>query len=218
MAAEGIHDLPLVGGHPALDLVNTVEPRFTPVGQREHLTSPAALLTWARRTSLLDEATTRQVAAAWRQTPQLGEQDLAASIEMREWLYAALAALLESRAPDLAPITVRWASAASRAELRTTSDGVRMQAGPSIPDRLVFAAVDLLTGLDLAKLKACPPEEGGCGWLFLDHSRNNSRRWCVMADCGAQAKSRKLTARRRSDRVAARSGAPRSAGIGATRS
>ena len=49
MTAEGIHDLPLVGGHPALDLVNTVEPRFRDTHPREHLTSPAALLAWAAR-------------------------------------------------------------------------------------------------------------------------------------------------------------------------
>jgi predicted RNA-binding Zn ribbon-like protein len=205
MTAKGIHDLPLVGGHLALDLVNTVEPRFTPTDQREHLTSPAALLTWARRTSLLDVPAAEQVAAAWGQAPELGDQDLTASIELREWLYAALAAMLESRTPELAPITARWATAASRAALWKTPNGLRMQAAPMIPDRLAFAAIDLLTGLDLTRLRACPPAEGGCGWLFLDHSRNNSRRWCVMADCGTQAKSRKLTTRRRSDRIAARS-------------
>jgi predicted RNA-binding Zn ribbon-like protein len=80
----------------------------------------------------------------------------------------------------------------------------RLQAAPLIPDRLTFAAVDLLTGLDLTRHRACPPEDGGCGWLFLDRSRNNSRRWCVMADCGTAAKSRNLTERRRAERVASR--------------
>lgn len=127
---------------------------------------------------------------------------------LREWLHDALTALLESRTPDLAQITARWANAAPRAALRMTSGGARIQAAPLIPDRLAFAAIDLLTGLDLTRLRACPPDDGGCGWLFLDHSRNNSRRWCVMADCGTQAKSRKLTARRRSERIAARGSAP----------
>jgi predicted RNA-binding Zn ribbon-like protein len=209
MAAESIHDLPLVGGHIALDLVNTVEPRALSADglntdAREHLISTLALLAWARRTSLLNEVEARQVAATWRQNPDAATGDLTASIELREWLYAALAALLESRPPDLAPITARWAIAAPRAVLRMTTEGVRVQAAPSIPDRLLFAAVDLLTGLDLTRLRACPPQDGGCGWLFVDHSRNNSRRWCVMADCGNAAKSRKLTARRRSVRVAAR--------------
>ena len=200
MTVEGIDDLPLAGGHAALDLVNTVEPRMLKTDGRDHLTSPAALLAWARRTSVLDEAEAQRVAAAWQQTPGAGSKDLRASIDLRERLYAALSALLASRTPDLAQISARWANAASRAALRMTSEGARLQAAPSIPDRLAFAAVDLLTGLDLTRLRACPPDDGGCGWLFLDHSRNNSRRWCVMADCGTAAKSRKLTERRRSER------------------
>jgi len=201
VTAEGIDDLPLVGGHLALDLVNTVEPRILNTQGREHLTSPAALLTWARRTSLLDAADADQIAAAWQQHPDAGRKDLKAAIELRESLYAALTALGAGRTPDLGPITARWANAAPRAALRMTSEGARLRAAPLIPDRLAFAAVDLLTGLDLTRLRACPTGEGGCGWLFLDHSRNNSRRWCVMADCGTQAKSRKLTARRRSERL-----------------
>jgi predicted RNA-binding Zn ribbon-like protein len=204
MTVEDIDDLPLVGGHVALDFVNTVEPRMLNTEGRDHLTSPAALLTWARRTSLLDEAEAAEVAATWEHVPGAGVKDLRASIELRELLYPAVTALLESRAPDLAQITARWAKAASHAALQMTTEGARLQAAPQIPDRLAFAAVDLLTELDLTRLRACPIDEGGCGWLFLDHSRNNSRRWCVMADCGTAVKSRKLTERRRSQRGAAR--------------
>ena len=205
MSAENINDLPLAGGHVALDLVNTVEPRFETVGQREHLTTPAALLTWSRRSGVLDEAAAARVEAAWLARPAAASEDLSAVIELREAVYAALHALLQSQPPDLTAVTGHWTVAASRAALTQTAAGVALEPAASIPDRLAFAAVDLLTGLDLTRLRACPPDEGGCGWLFLDHSRNNTRRWCVMADCGNQAKSRKLTARRRSDRAAARS-------------
>lgn len=201
MAADGIHDLPLVGGHLGLDLVNTLEPRFASTAQREHLTTPAALLEWAARAGVVDEAASAQVADEWRTSAPAGSHDLMAVLALREQLYAAVVALLEARTPDLAAISAAWASAASRASLQPGADGVQLLPAVSIPDRLAFAAVDLLTHLDLTRLRACPPDAGGCGWLFLDHSRNNSRRWCVMADCGTQAKSRKLTARRRSDRV-----------------
>jgi len=206
VTVEDIEDLPLVGGHVALDLVNTVEPRMLNTDGRDHLTSPAALLTWARRTSLLDEAGAAELAATWKHLPGAGQRDLRTSIEIRESLYAAVMALLESRTPDFAPITARWAKAAPHAALCMTPEGARLQAAPQIPDRLAFAAVDLLTDLDLTRLRACPIDEGGCGWLFLDHSRNNSRRWCVMADCGTAVKSRKLTERRRLQRGESRSG------------
>jgi predicted RNA-binding Zn ribbon-like protein len=66
-----------------------------------------------------------------------------------------------------------------------------------VPDRLAAACVELVQTVDVHQLKACPLDEGGCGWLFLDRSRNGSRRWCTMEDCGAHAKARRLTERRR---------------------
>jgi predicted RNA-binding Zn ribbon-like protein len=38
------------------------------------------------------------------------------------------------------------------------------------------------------RMKACPGEH--CGWVFYDHSRNNSGRWCSMAVCGGRTKAR----------------------------
>ena len=51
------------------------------------------------------------------------------------------------------------------------------------------AAAALLTGPGLERVRACPGV--GCGWLFLDTSRNRSRRWCDMRDCGNRAKARR---------------------------
>ncbi len=51
---------------------------------------------------------------------------------------------------------------------------------------VIPAAIDLLMSAELAHLKVC----GGCGWLFLDSSKNHSRRWCRMSDCGNVAKVR----------------------------
>jgi predicted RNA-binding Zn ribbon-like protein len=65
----------------------------------------------------------------------------------------------------------------------------------------VAAAMDLLLTADYGRLRRCPPEDGGCGWIVLDQSRNGSRRWCQMADCGSAAKSRRLTERRRDRRL-----------------
>ena len=48
----------------------------------------------------------------------------------------------------------------------------------------VAPAVELLCEADLTRLGICAPEQHGCGWLFLDRSRNGSRRWCTMGDCG----------------------------------
>jgi predicted RNA-binding Zn ribbon-like protein len=63
------------------------------------------------------------------------------------------------------------------------------------------AAVELLCEADLTRLGMCPPDQHGCGWVFIDRSRNGSRRWCTMDDCGAHAKARRLTERRRTSRA-----------------
>ncbi|KAA9375350.1 hypothetical protein F5972_28425 [Microbispora cellulosiformans] len=87
---------------------------------------------------------------------------------------------------------------------------VRLLVGTSpallVPDRLAHAAVEFLSTADLRRLRVCPLAEGGCGWLFLDHSRNGSRRWCAMEDCGSQAKARRLTERRRARRATGENG------------
>jgi predicted RNA-binding Zn ribbon-like protein len=59
---------------------------------------------------------------------------------------------------------------------------------------LAVAALDLLRSGPLDRLKACE----GCPWLFLDTSRNRSRRWCSMDDCGSRSKTRSYRARRAS--------------------
>src|SRR5918994_975549 len=157
MNGMDITALPLVGGHPALDLVNTVEPGTPTPGTRprDHLADPAALLHWARRVGLVDDA--RGGARSGRVLAPGGS----------------------------------WAA-------RLAVGGVPDQL---VPDRAADAALDVLRGADLARLRRCPPEAGGCGWVFVDRSRNGSRRWCRMADCGSTVKARRLTERRRAARA-----------------
>ena len=58
------------------------------------------------------------------------------------------------------------------------------------------SAVELLTSSDLHQVKECPGNKG-CGWLFLDTSKNGSRQWCSMEGCGSRAKRRRQYGRLR---------------------
>jgi len=225
---DGIAEIPLVGGHPALDLVNTVEPRLpgaAPV--LDHLDRPVDVLVWARRAGLMTDQEARQESAAWVAATDkvgsdgdLGRGSLKGVRALRDALYRALAPRTEGRAastPDttaaLGVVHTAWVEAAGRSQLRlaTPDDGrppatcadfvIGAEPGHLLLDRVAEAALDLLTRVDLAPLRACPPAEGGCGWLFLDRSRARSRRWCVMEDCGARAKARRLNDRRRAARA-----------------
>lgn len=204
----------MVGGHPAIDLVNTVEPRLPVAGRHDHLDTPAALLSWARRAGLADEAEAAEISRAWSESPEAADSALASVIRIREALFTTLAPGL---GPDYAQaeteqaleyLSLRWSAATARSSLQLGSQGARgarlvVGSAPAllIPDRAAAIAVDLLCHTDLGRLGICPPEHHGCGWLFLDRSRNGSRRWCTMEACGSFEKARRLTQRRRADRA-----------------
>src|SRR5215207_9686520 len=202
-----IVELPLVGGHPALDLVNTVE-RETPTPgtrPRDHLADPPALLRWVRRAGLVDDAEAAAVAEDWGRDPGSGDAALAAVRDVREALHTVLLAATGTGPADPGVVAAglerlhgRWAGAVARSRLVLEPEG--KAPAQLVPDRAADVAMDVLRGADLARLRRCPPEAGGCGWLFLDQSRNGSRRWCRMADCGSLVKARRLTERRRAAR------------------
>jgi len=201
MEAGNLDDLRIVGGHPALDLVNTVAPRGAV--ETEFLPDPEALARWAHHLGLVDAAELRRIRRSWSQTPGAGQAALDDVLALRALVDQALAGR------RLDALTRRWAAAIDRSALRRARDhrvtlAIGTEPATMIGDRLADAAVDLLRNADLDRLRECPPDEGGCGWLFLDRSRNLSRKWCSMEDCGTHAKVRRLTERRRA-RTSARS-------------
>lgn len=211
----------IVGGHPALDLVNTVTPRVRGGAvELDHLASPADLLDWSRRSGLIDVRDYSAVEGTWRSAPELAVKALNATLEIREATYDVLApraarsvvaadGVKQSEGSAFERLMLRWSAAAARSMLIPDAGRERgiaeLVVGTSpaqlIPDRLVVAAVELVRTVELRQLRACPVDEGGCGWLFLDRSRNGSRRWCAMEDCGTRAKIRKLGERRRATGV-----------------
>ncbi|MBO4274686.1 ABATE domain-containing protein, partial [Microbispora triticiradicis] len=130
----------IVGGHVALDLVNTVAPRV-PGGSEHHeyLPGPAALLAWAERAGVAGAEEARAVADAWSAVPSSAAQAWHAALEIRESVYTVLAAGLPaagtsaasppgaapgsrpSREPEviaaLERLGLRWAGAAARSAL-----------------------------------------------------------------------------------------------------
>jgi predicted RNA-binding Zn ribbon-like protein len=209
-----IDQLSLVGGHRAIDLVNTVTPRLPEAAREEHLLTPEDLLTWSRRTGLADDTEAAQVAQAWTASPAAGRRALAAATEIREAVHGVLSACLDDqRGPALAQdqlehLSLAWAAAIPRARLVPAAGGIgvarwAVNSPPAllVADRIALDAIDLLGSMDVTRLARCPVEAGGCGWLFLDHSRNRSRRWCAMEDCGSGVKAKRLTERRRDTRA-----------------
>lgn len=226
-----VDQLSLVGGHPALDLVNTLE-RGEPIDRKppyDYLSDASALLRWTVRVGLISDAEAKRVGRAWRDDPAAAHAGLAAVRDIREALHLVMLAAIPpedggaagdrggptagdptAAGAALVGLHERWSAAAARAALvldKGDRPQVRLAYGtvPAmlVPDRIAEAALDVLGTADLTRVRRCPVAEGGCGWLFLDQSRNGSRRWCRMADCGTAAKARRLTERRRAARVGA---------------
>jgi predicted RNA-binding Zn ribbon-like protein len=193
----GIEQLDLIGGHACLDFVNTAGDHLSDQ-PGEWLLSYRDLLAWAQRAGLLTEGDALRLEQKAAHQPQAAEQALARAIAMRETIYRLLLGIIRQQAPDASDLAA-FNQALAAAPLR---EGVLYQAGAyqwrtstedddleGVLGRVLWEAADLLTSERLAQVKLCAGED--CGWLFLDASRNQSRRWCSMSDCGNRAKAKR---------------------------
>jgi predicted RNA-binding Zn ribbon-like protein len=197
----------LYGGRLCLDFVNTLEPRAAePV--RDWLGGYTDLVAWARHAGALDDATGARLLRAAAARPAAAAASFAAAISLREATYRAFAAVAHGATPDpadLEAVQQAYAEAMRHARLRPASDrelGWTWDDGDAALDRawwpLARDAVELATAGPLDRVKQCRP---GCGFLFVDASKNRIRRWCSMQECGGQTKARRQTARRRAARA-----------------
>ncbi len=201
----------LDGGHPVLDFTNTtdtVELRGTGKDD-DYLGDYLDLLAWCHRTGYLPEAAIEELAGYAARHPQEAAEALEKARELREAVFGLLLAWLQGRPPPAEPLSIfnrHLSQALAKAFLRGGSTpGQRyaleldLEHGEKplehVALRLAQQAAELLTSLDSARLKICGNPR--CGWLFLDTTRNSSRRWCDMAACGNRAKARRHYARKK---------------------
>ncbi len=180
----------LDGGHPALDLVNTVWGQVGGPVEHDVLSSPDDLVVLGIRLGVAVEGT------------PVGADALRAARALRTALDELLrTSLAGDRPPPPATAAVESAvrSAYAAARLAPGEGGVlgwvwsdRDAHAPV--HRLAIRGLELLgDSAELARLRCCD----ACCWLYLDHSRGAGRRWCSMADCGSEAKKRRYVQRRR---------------------
>ncbi len=187
----------LIGGRLCLDFTNTVGWHASE-DPSEWLTSYEELLAWAARAGALTEAETDELRREAERRPEEAAAALERAQAIREVVYRILSAAARgghARGEDLEALNRALASALTRLRVRQSAEQYfwSWAREPGDLDRMVWpalrSAAELLTSPDLKRVKECAGE--GCGWLFLDGSRNRSRRWCDMADCGNRAKARR---------------------------
>jgi predicted RNA-binding Zn ribbon-like protein len=189
----------LSGGNLCLDLANTVSRRDDPERRAEHLASYADLVAFARQAGVISARQADELNACAAREGAQARQNLRRAIELREAIYRTFAAIAQggTASPDDLNLISDFAIEALRHRSLSAADGgYRWEwrtDGKNPLARVVWpaaqAAAELLTSKELRIVRFC--EAPDCQWLFLDRSRNRSRRWCDMAACGNRAKARR---------------------------
>jgi predicted RNA-binding Zn ribbon-like protein len=181
------------GGRLCLGHVNTVLWRRS-AEPEEKLTSYAELVRYVARAGWLDSAD--ELIAIADTHPRRAGRALERALSLRELLFGLFSELAAGRQPEpaaLASLNELLAESMSHLRLSPTTDGFEAGWEPhhdlDLPVwQVTTSAGALLASDDLARLKQCPGER--CGWVFVDESRNQSRRWCDPTMCGNRARVR----------------------------
>jgi predicted RNA-binding Zn ribbon-like protein len=201
----------LFGGRLCLDFVNTLNGSRATGHTEEKLTSYADLVSWGRQTGVITERVARRLLREAAERPGEASAVLEDAISLREAIYGILAAAINERPPekaDLATLNAALSNAMRRSEVVKTADGFDWDwsTAEGALDPMLWpvarSAAELLTSDDLTRTRECGGDE--CTWLFLDTSKNRSRRWCDMRGCGNRAKSRRHYERKRATASAGR--------------
>jgi predicted RNA-binding Zn ribbon-like protein len=200
----------LIAAHPVLDFVNTLDHRFIDAGPTELLCGYTDLLRFTEQAGLLDAK--RTGALAIRKNSAAATRSLAAALELRESMAALLYGILTSARPPsvevMKTLERKFLEADAHQELvwksrhsgqggisRMDWEWGRFERNPELPVWvLAHSAARLLTSSAMNRVHMCHSET--CRWLFLDMSKNHTRRWCDMKICGNRMKARSFQARR----------------------
>lgn len=185
----------LHGGAAALDFINTIDPRFGPDAV-DLLDSPDALRRWAAFASLVDKL-------------RVDRRGFRRALEVRDTLDAIFRALAQGANPrprDLRKLRDAYLAVLSDARLVGEPGGLHWQlpAGAGVDALLLPVLASALKLLQSpVRIRECRGEN--CGWLFVDATKNASRKWCSMDLCGNRDKMRRYRARKRDARANRRS-------------
>lgn len=193
-----IHHFQLVGGELCLDFANTVGGTRRGVS-REYLKSYSDLMSWCQQVGVLPQNQFQALTREASRRPGEAKKVLRRALALRETVYRMFSALIENKpfsCGDLDLLNEELCIALRHARIVKEKSEFVWDWAPNAGelDQLIWpvarSAGHLLTAKEtLAYLRECASDT--CGWLFVDTSKNHSRRWCDMRDCGTRAKVRR---------------------------
>lgn len=210
-------NIKLSGGILCLDFINTVDCYGCP-DLGEYLNTYDDLVAWSRHVGTITDNEAKKVSRRANNAPAEARSAHRHAIELREAIYRIFTIILEGQSPaqeDLAVFNDYLGDAMMRSQIVKTQDGYHwdMTANKEsldwILNPVIRSAADLLVSEEIRQVKRCA--DPTCGWLFLDISRNRSRRWCDMADCGNRAKASRFYKKNKKSNTVSSSSKVRSA-------
>ncbi len=165
----------------------------------ENLKSYGDLVAWGREAGLISPEMADQLTRDTAKHPKVDAEMYEYAIQVREAIYRIFAynyagkPILEA---DLALLNNIACDAMSHLQLAHVGESFQWQMPSDVADinlilwPVAHAAGELLTSEKSARVRQCE-DDRGCGYLFIDNTKNHSRRWCSMDSCGNRAKARR---------------------------
>ena len=198
-------NLKLLGGRLCLDFVNTLDWRGTDTPQ-EFLKTYDDLVSWSRHAGICLQPESGNLYKMAEQSNAEAKKALNRALKLRETIYRLFAAGIANRNPlkeDLAILNFNLSQSMKDSQIIPTTDGYAWDIAGNrakldwILNPIIRSAAEILISDERKKVKACA--DAACGWLFIDVSRNRSRRWCDMQDCGNRAKATRFYKKKNKD-------------------
>jgi predicted RNA-binding Zn ribbon-like protein len=191
--ATSTSDMRLSGGHPALDLANTIDSRRGRWGP-DFLHFFDDLLVIAERTAVLDSVAVSRLRKKASADPARARTAVDEAVTLREAIHQVFIAEDTGGAyPSAALKAMETVAREGRSRERLSRSkssftwALPFDELEDISRALALAALELLiVRNDRREVRECKGDN--CGWLFLDHSKGGHRRWCSDASCGTRSR------------------------------
>jgi len=208
MEKRSVRTLKLIAGRLCLDFSNTLGMHAGKM-KPEFLRSYFDLAEWSNYAGIITEEEERALLRRAEKSPEQAEAVLQKALELRETIFRIFSSIAEDAVPsekDLFLFNKKLSRMLRCSKLQITGSGIEWNIAGSKEtldwplNAVIHSAFLLLTSDEWDKVKMCA-DERGCGWLFVDNSKNRSRRWCDMADCGNLAKQKRYHGRKHTREV-----------------
>jgi predicted RNA-binding Zn ribbon-like protein len=189
------------GGCLVFDFTNTVNSR-TSIPAHEYLNQYQDLLAWSVKAGLMTDDERALLAMAAETNTARAEAEYVRAMHARDVLYALFSRVAAGSAPDKAMVeafNTELSEALRNLQLEISNRvaTVQFRHDPCPLNKplnaILKSAYDVLMTESFTRMKECP----GCGWLFLDKTKNGKRRWCNMDVCGSKDKAKRYYQRKK---------------------